>query len=139
MAQSFPGRPNIPADVADSFTDHGILAFAREFCSGNGSITGSFCTNVLYESLVQEKPEILRTYLHMFNMIGSLALQAFSSIVLGRLGHLDQPWEVANMLLINSYYQSSFATRLAKVAAPLLQVSSNPGFTDGFFRGSSSR
>ncbi len=46
----------------------------RHFCADDDS-SGMFCTNVLYECLTREKPEVLQTYLALHQFVDKLKSQ----------------------------------------------------------------
>ncbi len=51
-----------------------MLAFARHFCIDT-NVAGTFSTAVLYECLTREKPEMLQTYLAMYQTVERLKYQ----------------------------------------------------------------
>lgn len=98
------------SELVSSFSaDHNILAFADHFCNEK-SLLGTFCTDVLYECLTREKPEMLRTYLAIYQIITHLHQQ-------------ENPIGICNLKLVSAYYSGTFCDRLSAdwTSEPLLQ------------------
>jgi Anaphase-promoting complex sub unit 1 C-terminal domain/APC1 beta sandwich domain/Anaphase-promoting complex subunit 1 middle domain len=96
------------AEFVRSFSaDPNILSFAKHFCvesTDSDSIERSmstFATNVLYECLTREKPEMLHTYLAAFQVLRELSRQSNN-------------FGLWNLKLIVSYYKGthSISSRL---------------------------
>lgn len=109
-------RNRLNLEFISSFSDDPhILAFANHFCSDTDDDdqkagVSEFCTSVLYECLTREKPEMLRTYLSIYQLLQQLPVQETS------LG-------LWNLVLVQAYYKGVSSSKLSAdwTSEPLLQ------------------
>ena len=109
-AMLFPRSQKNREEFVRSFSaDPSIVAFAKHFCSDD-SERARFCTNVLYSCLTHEKPEMLPTYLSIYQ-------------AMEQLRHQENSLSLWNLLLALSYYHTSLDNKLRAswTSEPLLQ------------------
>ncbi|TPX34860.1 hypothetical protein SmJEL517_g02637 [Synchytrium microbalum] len=116
LARPFPKMTSQPSDrdmlarqdvVTSLSSDPQLVAFLNTFCRVSQpqhpeSVQfASFCTDVLYECLTQDKPEALTVYMNIFNTLNQLG-----SLVSSDRGLVRAMNEFWNLKLVVWYYQA---------------------------------